>query len=210
MGFTAHFLFPRLRRSERGALMAAVASDVYRTVERTVGGLGYQLVDIERLGGGLLRVTLDAVDGVKLEDCERVSRQLSHVLAVEDVDYQRLEVSSPGLDRPLKGIDDFARFIGTEINVQLYAPSSDAGGRKRLRGRLLHLTGSPGAERLQLELSADDQTQDRRAAKRQRIEKTPAIVVEIALADIDKARLVPELDFRPGRKALAGANTDES
>ena len=83
--------------------MAEVTSDLYRTVERTVGGLGYQLVDVERLGGGLLRVSLDAENGIGLEDCERVSRQLSHLFAVEQVDYQRLEVSSPGLDRRLKG-----------------------------------------------------------------------------------------------------------
>ena len=82
--------------------MAEVTSDLYRTVERTVGGLGYQLVDVERLGGGLLRVSLDAENGIGLEDCERVSRQLSHLFAVEQVDYQRLEVSSPGLDRRLK------------------------------------------------------------------------------------------------------------
>ena len=140
MGFTAHFLFPgqhllRLKRwGNVGFQMAEVTNDLYRTVERTVVGMGYQLVDVERLGAGLLRVSLDAEKGVGLEDCERVSRQLSHLFAVEQVDYQRLEVSSPGLDRRLRGADDFARFAGKEINVQLYAPSAAAGGRKRLRG----------------------------------------------------------------------------
>ena len=185
--------------------MAEVTSDLYRTVERTVGGLGYQLVDVERLGGGLLRVSLDAENGIGLEDCERVSRQLSHLFAVEQVDYQRLEVSSPGLDRRLKGVQDFARFVGKEINVQLYAPSIAAGGRKRLRGRLLQLVGGRGEERLQLQLTTDEALASgvpkrvRRNAKLGTRAEAPPVVVEIALADIDKARLVPELDFRPAR-----------
>jgi ribosome maturation factor RimP len=187
--------------------MAEVTSDLYRTVERTVGGLGYQLVDIERLGGGLLRVSMDAVNGVGLEDCERVSRQLSHLFAVEQVDYQRLEVSSPGLDRRLKGAEDFARFVGKKVNVQLYSPSVAAGGRKRLRGCLLQLVGGKGEERLQLQLMTDDATakdaakRDRRSAKLRARAEVPPVVVEIVLADIEKARLVPEVDFRPARDA---------
>jgi ribosome maturation factor RimP len=193
--------------------MAEVTSDLYRTVERTVGGLGYQLVDVERLGGGLLRVSLDAENGIGLEDCERVSRQLSHLFAVEQVDYQRLEVSSPGLDRRLKGAEDFARFVGKEINVQLYAPSTAAGGRKRLRGRLLQLVGDGGEERLQLHLTTDEALASdvpkriRRSAKLRTRGEAPPVVVEVALADIDKARLVPELDFRPARIGVENAGT---
>ena len=188
--------------------MAEVSSDLYRTVERTVGGLGYRLVDVERLGGGLLRVSLDAESGIGLEDCERVSRQLSHLLAVEQIDYQRLEVSSPGLDRRLRGVEDFARFVGKEINVQLYAPSAAAGGRKRLRGRLLRLEGGVGEERLQLQWVGDEAEasaakRDRRSQKSRTRAQAPAAVIEIMLANIDKARLVPELDFRPVRKAGA-------
>ena len=195
--------------------MAEVASDLYRTVERTVGGLGYRLVDVERLGGGLLRVSLDAENAIGLEDCERVSRQLSHLFAVEQIDYQRLEVSSPGLDRRLRGVDDFARFVGKEINVHLYAPSAAAGGRKRMRGCLLQVLGSAGEERLQLELTADEAEapgapkRDRRGQKPRARTEAPA-VVEIPLADIDKARLVPELDFRPARKAGAIEGTTGS
>ena len=189
--------------------MAEVASDLYQTVERTVGGLGYRLVDVERLGGGLLRVSLDAENGIGLEDCERVSRQLSHLFAVEQIDYQRLEVSSPGLDRRLRRVEDFARFVGKDINVQLYAPSAAAGGRKRLRGRLLQLLGGAGEERLQLQLMADEAEasgaakRDRRSQKQRTPAEVSAAVVEIMLADIDKARLVPELNFRPARKAGA-------
>ncbi|HVG04237.1 MAG TPA: ribosome maturation factor RimP [Burkholderiaceae bacterium] len=186
--------------------MADVASDLYRTVEYTVRGLGYQLVDVERLGAGLLRVSVDTEKGVGLEDCERVSRQLSHVFAVEQVDYQRLEVSSPGLDRRLRTAEDFARFTGKEINVQLYAPSVAAGGRKRLRGRVVELVGAAGEERLQLQRVTDDapaahgRTPSKTGPKGRATAPTQiADVIEIALKDIDKARLVPELDFRPAR-----------
>jgi len=185
--------------------MAAVTSDLYRMIERTVGGLGLQLVDVERLGGGLLRVTMETLGGgVSVEDCERVSRQLSHLFAVEGVDYQRLEVSSPGLDRLVKGASNFARFVGSEISVHLYSPLQAAGGRKRLRGRLLDVSGSEGAERVHLQLTPDEaQTKDASKKSRRSVsagkqaETAPMPVVEIALADIDKARLVPQLNFRP-------------
>lgn len=187
--------------------MAAVTTELYRMIERTVGGLGPQLVDVERLGGGLLRVTMEAAEGIKVEDCERVSRQLSHLFAVENVDYERLEVSSPGLDRLIKGADNFARFVGSEINVQLYSPSADAGGRKRLRGRLLDVVGNAGSERVHLQLTLEESASKsvarkprRGATASKRAEVKPAQVVEIALADIDKARLVPELNFRPPQK----------
>ncbi len=186
--------------------MASVANDLYRAVELTVSGLGYQLVDVERLGGGLMRVTIEASAGIKVEDCERVSRQLSHVFAVDDVDYQRLEVSSPGLDRPLKGANNFARFVGNEINVQLYSPSLEAGGRKRMRGRLIGLVGGSGVERVRLELMPEDvmvkggaKKARPRASTIKRAAAEPAKVIEIALSDIEKARLVPELNFRPAR-----------
>jgi len=69
-------------------------------VEQALGGLGYELVELEFGQRGLLRVFIDAPEGIRLEDCERASRQLSHVLTVENVDYSRLEVSSPGVDPP--------------------------------------------------------------------------------------------------------------
>src|SRR5438094_5259016 len=93
---------------------------------KTVGGLGYELVDIERAERGILRVFIDfpaAVADEKgpitVEDCAKVSYQLSHVLTVENVDYERLEVSSPGLDRPVRTLADFARFAGHEATVKL-------------------------------------------------------------------------------------------
>ncbi|MGB2817515.1 MAG: ribosome maturation factor RimP [Burkholderiaceae bacterium] len=195
--------------------MAGVATDLYDTIERTVEGLGYELVDVERLAAGLLRVTLDSPQGVRLEDCEKVSRQLSHLFAVEDVDYDRLEVSSPGLDRPLKRARDFERFVGSEVQVQLAeaVPAEGASaGRKRLRGRLLELSGAPGAERARVELTPDEPAPARpgkgagKAKKAgKKVERVAAVVVEFAVADVVKAKLVPELHFRgPGKDGAEG------
>jgi ribosome maturation factor RimP len=199
---------------------------LYGTIERTVEGLGYELVDVERLAAGLLRVTLDSTQGVRVEDCEKVSRQLSHLFAVEDVDYDRLEVSSPGLDRPLKRARDFERFVGSEVQVQLAEaiPAEGASaGRKRLRGRLLELSGAPGAERVRVELTPDDPGPARpgkgagksnKAVKAGRkVERVAAVVVDFAVADVVKAKLVPDLHFRGTGKDGAegdrprGANT---
>lgn len=206
--------------------MAGIAADLYGTIEQTVEGLGYELVDVERLAAGLLRVTLDSPQGVRLEDCEKVSRQLSHLFAVEDVDYDRLEVSSPGLDRPLKRARDFERFVGSEVQVQLAeaVPADGASaGRKRLRGRLLELSGAPGAERVRVELTPDEPAPARpgkgagKAKKAgmagKKVERVAAVVVEFAVADVVKAKLVPELHFRGTGKDGAegekprGANT---
>ena len=170
-------------------------------VERTVEGLGYEFVDLERAGSGLLRVTLDApqaAGGVGLDDCERVSRQLSRVLEVEGVDYDRLEVSSPGLDRRLSRARDFERFAGQQVLVQLVEPLD---GRRRLRGRLVGLTGTAGAEQVRLELAEDAPAPERGGKPQQprprpdRGAATSARVVEVALAAIDRARLVPDLQF---------------
>jgi ribosome maturation factor RimP len=128
----------------------AVVGPVQAVIERTVSGLGYDLVDVELAGRGLLRVFIDlpaeaysspdAADpgalppSVRMEDCEKVSHQLSHVLTVENVDYARLEVSSPGLDRPLKRAADYARFEGEEVAIRLREPLS---GRRNFTGVLV-------------------------------------------------------------------------
>ncbi|HEV7912552.1 MAG TPA: ribosome maturation factor RimP, partial [Albitalea sp.] len=94
-------------------------------IERTVTGLGYDLVDTERSARGLLRVFIDRLandpqgEFITVDDCEKVTRQLQHVLEVEGCAYERLEVSSPGLDRPLKKAADFARFAGQQIELTL-------------------------------------------------------------------------------------------
>lgn len=94
--------------------------DLYELLEPTLAGLGYELVDLERSPGGkLLRVFIDKPDGVNVDDCVTVSNHLSRLLAVENVDYDRLEVSSPGLDRPLKKTADFIRFAGESVKLRL-------------------------------------------------------------------------------------------
>jgi len=118
-------------------------------VEQTVSGLGFDLVELERSAGGLLRVTIDcpwtpqsAERFVTVEDCETVTRQLQFALEVDAVDYRRLEVSSPGIDRPLRHQQDFERFVGQVIDITLKAPIGAAAEgkvsslRKKFRGVL--------------------------------------------------------------------------
>jgi ribosome maturation factor RimP len=94
--------------------------DLDELLESTLAGLGYELVDLERSPRGkLLRVFIDKPDGVSVDDCVTVSNHLSRLLAVENVDYDRLEVSSPGLDRPLKKSADFIRFAGESVKLRL-------------------------------------------------------------------------------------------
>ena len=99
-------------------------------VEQTVTGLGYDLVEIDRSAGGLLRITIDmpwdtaqvVEQFVNVEDCEKVHRQLQFALEVDGIEYRRLEVSSPGIDRPLRGEPDFERFVGVVVDITLKAP----------------------------------------------------------------------------------------
>lgn len=147
--------------------------DLLATIEASVTGLGYECVDVERAGNGLLRVLIDTPQGVTLGDCERVSRQLSHVLTVENVDYARLEISSPGLDRPLKKLADFERFAGLLASVKLRSPVE---GRKLFQGTLF----APEGEQVGLEFEAKDGTRQ---------------LLRFTLAEMDKARLVPVLDI---------------
>ncbi len=157
-------------------------------VEKTVNGCGYDLVDLERAPGGILRVYIDFLpDGsdrgnITVDDCEKVSHQLSHVLMVEDVDYDRLEVSSPGLDRPLKKMQDFIRFAGMEAHVRLRKPVTGMGNRKSFQGSLL----PPEGDELVLEFDGNDGEN--------------SSILHFTIADIDKARLVPQVNFR-SRKA---------
>jgi ribosome maturation factor RimP len=163
-----------------------------QAIERTVTGLHYELVDLERTGGGLLRVTIDRVPGqaypsgesefVTVEDCEAVTRQLQYVLEVEQCNYARLEVSSPGLDRPLKREADYARFAGAAIDLTLKLPLA---GRKKFKGVL---AAREGGWRLALE-PADSAKKD-----------APEQALDFVFDEVREARLVPVIDFK-GRKA---------
>ena len=137
-------------------------------VEPVVTGMGYELVDLQSSNGGrLLRLFIDKPGGIGVEDCAAVSRQLARVREVEGVDYDRLEVSSPGLDRPLRKSSDFERFAGQRAEVRMRTP--DPGGRRKFVGVLR------GAADGRLNLELDGR------------------IVALALADVERAKLVPEL-----------------
>ncbi len=153
---------------------------LFALIEKTVTGMGYELVDFEQAARGLLRVYIDVMPeenrAVAVEDCEKVTHQLLHVLTVENANYERLEVSSPGLDRPLKKLSDYMRFAGQEAVVKLRMATPGGGNRKSFEG-ILH---APEGETLRLEFEGNE---------------GPAML-EFSLAEVDKARLVPKVDFR--------------
>jgi ribosome maturation factor RimP len=139
-------------------------------LERTVPALGYELVDWEGTPGArLVRVFIDKPGGVTVDDCARVSNQLTRLFAVENVDFGRLEVSSPGLDRSLRKREDFVRFAGHEAEFRLARPIANA---KKLKGVLRGC--------------ADDAV----------TVATAAGEVTVPLADIVRARLVPRIEWR--------------
>lgn len=175
-------------------------------VERTVEGLGYEFVELERLARGLLRVTIDttAEGGISLEDCERVSDQLTHLFTVEDIPYERLEVSSPGVERPLKCARDWSRFAGELAHVELFAPMKAEGfpeaGRRKLEGRIVSIDGESGAERItfdyfEVEIPRTPRQAALRARKKTTAESAP-VRVEFALGDVDRAHLIRALNFK--------------
>jgi ribosome maturation factor RimP len=139
-----------------------------KVVAPAVAGMGYELVDVQASNGGrLLRLFIDKPGGVTVDDCAAISRHLTRVLAVEGIDYERLEVSSPGLDRPLRKEADFARFAGHKAEIRMR--TADATGRRKFVGVLRGV----GAGQVSLELEGQ--------------------TVQLALDDIDKAKLVAEL-----------------
>lgn len=144
--------------------MGAIAS----VVEPAVAGLGFELVDTQVSGRGrMVRVFIDKAGGVSVDDCAEVSHHLARVFAVEGIDFDRLEVSSPGLDRPLRKAADFARFAGQKVEVRMRA--ADANGRRRYVGTLQGAMGEV------VTMVVDGQT------------------VELSLAGMERARLVPDL-----------------
>ncbi len=164
-------------------------ADIFELSEQSLAGLGVELVDVERAGGGLLRVTIDREEGVRIEDCEAVSKQLSRVFEVENIDYARLEVGSPGTDRPLRRAKDFIRFEGERAEVKLRLPFN---GRKVFNGLLVKPEAADlkteeavtGAELFGIEFEA----------KEGEIQ-----VLHFTLDEIERAKLDPVLNFR-GKK----------
>jgi ribosome maturation factor RimP len=168
-------------------------ADVVTLIETTVTGLGYELVEVERANRArLLRVFIDVLPGVTptagrsarkktgamivVEDCEKVSRQLTYVLEVENVDYDRLEVSSPGLDRPLNKPEHFARFAGQPVTVKLRSALGGVHGiRKNFEGVAQFVDNKPAIE-------------------------VDGELLVLEWAQIDKARLTPVIDFQEQSK----------
>jgi len=190
-------------------------------VEQTVAGLGYELLTLERSAAGLLRLTLDypwsgpAETGsveqfVTVEDCEKVTRQLLLVLEVEGVDYKRLEVSSPGIDRPLRQLKDFERFAGQVIDLTLKAPmGADGAGqvsalRKKFRGTLEHAVGTDGQPAWQIVWSDPVRVKPGQRVSKKR-PAAPLHALGFTLDELKEARLAPIVSFN-GRSALGGTD----
>lgn len=146
--------------------------DLYTLLERSVTQLGFELVDVEVSNRGkLIRLFIDKPEGINIDDCVLVSNQLSNLLAVEhDIDYDRLEVSSPGLDRVLKKPADFERFSGQRAQVKLRVPV--VGENKEPRKNFLGILRGLDQDALLIECDG--------------------VVQKIVLSNIDKARLAPE------------------
>ena len=162
MGFRAHFLF------------VFAEMHLVELIETAVNGLGFELVDFETSPRArLLRVFIDRPvgangeeAGVSIDDCAEVSHHLTRLFAVENVDYDRLEISSPGLDRPLKKPADFARYAGQEAQLKLRVP---VGNQRNFKGTILG--ASEGSVRFSV----------------------AGTEMAFALDNVEKARLVPKL-----------------
>jgi ribosome maturation factor RimP len=174
MGSSAHFLFVATVRQED----VQVGMQLVEIIEQAVTGLGYELVDFETSPRGrLLRVFIDRLPeqgSINIDDCTTVSNQLTRLFTVENIDYDRLEVSSPGLDRPLKKPADWLRFAGEDVQFKLRVP---VGNQRNFAGLIVGANGDSAVVRV------DGEDRD------------------FPLEGIEKARLVPKLGFRDGPSA---------
>lgn len=144
--------------------------NLHALLARTLPALGYELVDVELSPKGrLVRVFIDKAGGVDVEDCASVSQHLTRLFAVENIDFERLEVSSPGLDRPLKLPGDYERFAGSQAQLWLSAPID---GAKRMKVMLRGLAGDAA------------------------VVETAKGTHHVPLATIERARLVPKIQWR--------------
>ena len=219
---TAHFLWSIVGWAGAAGTVPGGASgpdagavrnvSLQQTIDDTVRGLGLELVELERSAGGLLRVTVDfpwspgdaTERWVTVEDCERVTRQLQYVLEVEGVDYKRLEVSSPGIDRPLRHAQDFERFAGEVVDLVLKAPigaaaaGQVAANRKKFRGTLHRAEG--GGWQIVWRDEPVVKPGQRVSARRA---PAPEQVLGFELDELQSARLAPVVDFKGRRRQPA-------
>jgi len=172
-------------------------ANLEKIVNDALTSFSLELVEIERAPRGLLRVFIDRPAGhgfVTVEDCSKVSNQLSHALTVENVEYERLEVSSPGLDRILKSAKDFVRFRGQPVRVRL---NTLVDNRKRFDGLVTEVIDD---EIVFSVATADDAAAGTKGAKVGKSAKKAADVtsvdqktVRVTLGQIEKARLIPQI-----------------
>src|SRR3546814_29079 len=159
-------------------------ADIFALTQEARAGMDIELVDVERAPLGLLRVTIDRPEGVRIEDCEQVSKQLSRVFEVENIDYARLEVGSPGIDRPLRQPADFIRFANQRVEIKL----REAVDNRKVYVGLLRVgdgaidTSAAPVFGLELESKSGE-----------------GQVLNFAFDDVDRAKLDPILDFK-GKK----------
>jgi ribosome maturation factor RimP len=192
------------------------------TVTQTVTGLGFDLVDLERSAGGLLRVTIDLpwepptdaqvaspAQFITVEDCEKVTRQLHYLLEVEGLEYRRLEVGSPGIDRPLRHEMDYIRFEGQAVDLTLKEPigstdSDVAANRKKFRGTL-----ERAADGKSWQLVWSDAPEPKPGARVSKKRVPPPMqALNFELSDVQQARLAPIVNFK-GRQTSAPGKSVE-
>jgi ribosome maturation factor RimP len=142
-------------------------------LEKTIPGLGFELVDVEITPAKIIRVFIDKDGGVSVDDCEEVSHHLSKLFLVEEIEFNRLEISSPGVERPLKKLEDFVRFNNQVVKVKLRELINE---QKVFQGKILAVHGN----KISLSLDNDE-------------------VLEIDFGSIVRARLV--YDFRVDLRA---------
>jgi ribosome maturation factor RimP len=139
---------------------------------KTLPPMGYELVDWDMSRGRMVRVFIDKSNGVNVDDCARVSHHLTRLFAVENIEYERLEVSSPGLDRPLTKLADYARFSGEEAQVHLLNLTD---GVRRIKGILRGIEGDSV------------------------LVETESGVRTVPFAVIDRGRRVPKIEWRKAK-----------
>ena len=163
MGLWPFFVFRTLIFTRNQKL----AIDLEALIEKNVSKLGYELVDFEIINRGeLLRIFIDKPSSITIDDCVYVTNQLKHILTVEeDIIFDRLEVSSPGINRVIKKLQDFERFKGEKIKIKTRSPIEE---RKNFAGVLQGVK----KDLILIEFNS--------------------ILVEISLDNIEKARLDPE------------------
>ena len=173
-------------------------------VVQTIEGMGFELVELERSAGGTIRVTIDHPwqEGheerfILVEDCERVTRQLQYALDVEGLEYKRLEVSSPGIDRPLRNEIDFKRFTGQIVDIVLkQAIGAEgagvvSGNRKKFRGLLQPAQGE--GWQIQWRDEPVSKPGQRPSTKRN---QAPIQVLRFVRDELREARLAPIVNFK--------------